>query len=56
MSKGRSDPRKGQSKGFPLKRDPHEGGYYNNQPRRDFPNQTSSTGAQVVNSLFKKPV
>ena len=47
---------KGKAKVFPEKRDPQGGGYQNNRPRRDFPNQTSSSGAQVVNSLFKEPV
>ena len=38
---------------FPEKKDPQGEGYHNNRPRRDFSNQTSSTGAQLVNSLFK---
>ena len=37
------------AKMFPEKANPREGGYHNNWPRRDFPNQTSSTGAQLVN-------
>ena len=47
---------KGKAKVFLEKRDPRGGGYHNNRPRRDFPSQTSSLGAQVVNSLFKEPV
>ena len=47
---------KGKAEVFPKKRDPREGGYHNNCSKRDFPNQTSSAGAQVVNSLFKEPV
>ena len=43
-------------KTFPEKRDPRGGGYHSNRPRRDFPNQTSSAGAQVVSSLFKEPI
>ena len=41
---------------FQEKRDPRGGGYNNNRPKRDFPNQAPSMGAQVVNSLFKEPV
>ena len=37
------------AKMFPEKANPREGGYHNNWPRRDFPNQTSSTRAQLVN-------
>ena len=37
------------AKMFPEKANPREGGYHNNWPRRDFPNQTSSTGAELVN-------
>ena len=37
------------AKMFPKKTDPQEGGYHNNRPRRDLPNQTSSMGAQLVN-------
>lgn len=47
---------KGKAKMFPEKRDPRGGRYPGNHIRRDFPNQTLSTGAQLVNSLFKKPV
>ena len=47
---------KGKAKVFPKKRDPQGGGYHNNCPRRDFPSQTSSVEAQVVNSLFKEPI
>ena len=47
---------KGKVKAFPEKGDPWARGYNNNRPRRDFPNQSSGTGAQVVNSVFKEPV
>ena len=47
---------KGKVKTFPKKRDPRGGGYHSNQPMRDFPNQTSFVGAQVVSSLFKEPI
>ena len=47
---------KGKAKVFLEKRDPRGGGCQNNRPRIDFPNQTSSSGAQVVNSLFKEPI
>ena len=47
---------KGKAKMFPEKRNPRGGRYHNNHPKRDFPNQKSSTRAQVVNSLFKEPV
>ena len=47
---------KGKAKMFPEKRDPRRGGYQGNRPRREFSNQTSFTGAQLVNLLFKKPV
>ncbi|XP_075674755.1 uncharacterized protein LOC142643934 [Castanea sativa] len=47
---------KGKAKAFPKKRDPRAGGYNNNRPRRDFPNQSSGRGTQVVNSVFKEPV
>ena len=47
---------KGKAKMFPENKDPQEGGYQGNRPRKEFSNQTSSTGAQLVNSLFKKPV
>ncbi|XP_075633522.1 uncharacterized protein LOC142605981 [Castanea sativa] len=47
---------KGNAKALLEKRDSRGGGYYNNQPRRDVPNQTSSAGAQVINSLFKEPI
>ena len=43
---------KGKAKAFPKRRDPQGGGYHNNRPRRDFPNQTPLAGAQVVSSLF----
>ena len=46
---------KGEAKVFPEKRDSRGGGYHNNRPQRDFPSQTSSARAQVVNSLFKEP-
>lgn len=36
---------KGKAKMFPDKRDPQRGGYNNNCPRRNFPNQTPSTEA-----------
>ena len=36
---------KGKDKVVPKKRDPQGGGYQNNHPRKDFPNQTSSLGA-----------
>ena len=48
--------RKGKAKVFPEKMDPRGGGYHNNHPRRDFSNQTSFAGAQVINSLFKETV
>ena len=41
---------------FPEKKDPRGGGYQKNCLSKDFPNQTSSLGAQEVNSLFKEPV
>ena len=44
---------KGKAKMFLEKKDPRGEGYHNNRPRRDFSNQTSSMGAQLVNSLFK---
>nr|XP_023899375.1 uncharacterized protein LOC112011225 [Quercus suber] len=47
---------KRKAKMFPEKRDPRGGGYQGNSPRREFSNQTSSTGTQLVNSLFKEPV
>ena len=47
---------KGKAKAFPKKRDPQGEWYHGNQPRRDFPNQTSFVGAQVVSSLFKEPI
>ena len=47
---------KGKAKVFLEKRDPRRVGYHNNRSRRDFPNQTSFVGAQVVNSLFKEPI
>ena len=47
---------KGKAKIFLEKKDSREGGYHNNRPKRDFSYQTSSTGAQLVNSLFKEPV
>jgi len=47
---------KGKAKMFPEMRDPRRGGYQGNRPRGEFPNQVPSTGAQLVNSLFKKPV
>ena len=47
---------KGKAKMFLEKKDPRGGGYQGNLPRRDFSNLTSSTGAQLVNSLFKEPV
>lgn len=47
---------KGKAKAFPKRRDPQVGGYHNNQPRRDFPNQTPAIGAQMVNSMFKEPI
>ena len=47
---------KGKAKVFPEKRDPRGGGYQGNRPRREFSNQMSSAGAQLVNSLFKEPV
>ena len=47
---------KGKVKMFPEKRDPRGGGYQGNRPRMEFSNQTSFTGAQLVNLLFKKPV
>ena len=47
---------KGKANVFLEKRGPRGGGYHNNRLRRDFSNQTSSAGAQVVNSLFKKPI
>ena len=37
--------RKGKAKVFAEKRDSRGGGYQNNRPKRDFPNQTSSSGA-----------
>ena len=37
-------------------RDPRREGYQGNHPRGEFPNQAPSTGVQLVNSLFKKPV
>ncbi|XP_075645810.1 uncharacterized protein LOC142616969 [Castanea sativa] len=45
---------KSKAKMFLKKRDPRGGGYQGNCPIRDFPNQMSSTGAQLVNSLFKE--
>ncbi|XP_050259688.1 uncharacterized protein LOC126704706 [Quercus robur] len=47
---------KGKVKAFPEKGNPWARGYNNNRPRRDFPNQSLGTGAQVVNSVFKEPV
>ena len=47
---------KGKAKVFPTKRDSRGGGYQNNRPEKDFPNQTSSSGAQVVNFLLKEPI
>ena len=41
------------AKMFSGKINPRGGGYQGNRPRREFSNQTSSTGAQLVNSLFK---
>ena len=48
--------RKGKAKVFPEKRDSRGGGYQNNRPKKDFPNQTSSSGAQVVNFLLKETI
>ncbi|XP_075640386.1 uncharacterized protein LOC142612151 [Castanea sativa] len=47
---------KGKAKAFPEKRDPQTGGYNHNRPRRDFSNQSSGAGVQMVNSVFKEPV
>ena len=47
---------KGKAKMFLEKRDPQERGYKGNHPRRDFSNQTPSTRAHLVNSMFKEPV
>ena len=47
---------KGKAKMLPEKRDSWGRGYRGNLPRRDFSNQTSSTRAQLVNSLFKESV
>ena len=47
---------KGKAKMLKEKKDPWGGGYQGNFPRRDFSNLTSSTRAQLVNSLFKEPV
>ena len=47
---------KGKAKVFPKKRDSRGGGYQNNRPKKDFPNQTSSSGAQVVNFLLKETI
>ena len=47
---------KSKAKIFPEKRDHRGGGYQGNRPRREFSNQMSSVGAQLVNSLFKEPV
>ena len=48
--------RKGKVKVFPKKRDLLAGGYNHNRPMRDFPNQSSRTGTQMVNSVFKEPI
>ena len=47
---------KGKAKAFPEKRDPRVGGYNNNRSRGDFSNQSSRTGAQMENSVFKELV
>ena len=47
---------KGKAKMFPENRDPWGGGYQGNCPRREFFNQTSLAGTQLVNLLFKEPV
>ena len=44
------------AKVFLEKRDPQGGGYQGNRPRMEFSNQMSTTGAQLVNLLFKEPV
>ena len=48
--------RKGKAKMFPKRRDPQRGGYQGNCPRKEFPNQTSPSGTQLVNSMFKESV
>ncbi|XP_023890102.1 uncharacterized protein LOC112002184 [Quercus suber] len=47
---------KGKVKMVLERRDPRRGGYQGNHPRGEFPNQAPSTGAQLVNSLFKEAV
>ena len=47
---------KGKVKVFPKKRDLLAGGYNHNRPMRDFSNQSSRTGTQMVNSVFKEPI
>ena len=47
---------KGNVKMFLKMRDPQGGGYQGNHPRREFSNQTSPSGTQLVNSLFKEPI
>ena len=47
---------KGKAKMFPERMDSQGGGYQGNRPRREFPNQTSHLGTQLVNSLFKELV
>ena len=47
---------KWKAKMFPKRKDPREGGYYGNCPRREFSNQTSPSRTQLVNSFFKEPV
>ena len=47
---------KGKAKAFPEKRDPRVGGYNNNRSRGDFSNQSSGTGTQMENSVFKELV
>ncbi|XP_075670395.1 uncharacterized protein LOC142640195 [Castanea sativa] len=47
---------KGKAKLIPEKKDPWGVGHRDIRPIRDFPNQKPSTGAQVVNSLFKESI
>ena len=60
MDGGGPNTGKGKAKMFPKKRVPRRGGgergYQGNRPRREFSNQTSSAGAQLVNSSFKHPM
>ena len=44
------------AKVFLEKRDLREGGYHNDRPRGDFLCHSTSTGVQLVNSLFKEPM